>query len=114
LNGAEFAGSYNNPEWRGNVSISWKRNTIGAAIYVNYIGAYQHREPQFVAGDIQRDFRVNLSLHHDDILGWRVSGGVNNLLNEDPPFDPSSFWAYNPGVHSGEKAFVYLRLAKDW
>lgn len=110
----EFAGEYGNPELRGNAGVTWSRRNWGASLFVNYIGSYAQRSDaqQAAIGDVAADARLNASLSHADVFGWKASLGVRNLLNEAPPFDGGRAEGYNLNVNSGETRYLTLTMSR--
>lgn len=110
----EYAGDYGNPELRGNVSLSWSLRDWGAALFVNHIGAYSQRTAlqQAASGDIRSDTRVNVSISHNNVFGWKTTLGVRNLFDTEPPFDGSRAEGYNFNVNSGEPRYYTLALSR--
>ncbi len=110
----EFAGEYGNPALRGNAGLTWNRRHWGASLFVNYIGSYaQLNEAQQAAtGDIEADVRLNASVSYADFFGWEATVAVRNLLNAEPPFDPSRAEGYNLNVSSGETRYLTLTMSR--
>ncbi len=90
------------PKWKGNASIRWRQDLWSAGVYANYIGGYRDsglRTTTYTASYISADglyivddyltynFNVARDFKRD---GWMknvsVRVGVNNVLNDDPPF----------------------------
>jgi len=103
--------TYSLPQWRGTSTIAWSRGDWAASIFVTYIGEYPN--PDFPG--INPDVRVNPKISYSGLWDTTITIGVNNVLNEQPPFDLSrGSDAYLNGVHDPMPRFVYVRVAKEF
>lgn len=104
----ETAGTYEVPEWRGDASLTWTREQVGATLGVNYIGGFADTAPstlqvkQQITTDVQVSYRL-------DRWNTTVALGVNNLFDEDPPRTAFST-AYAERVSNLLPRFVYTQV----
>lgn len=100
--------------WRGTGSIAWRKGVWSSAIYVVGLGGFNVSalgKPQFPMKD---QYTVNPQLGYRGWRGTQITVGVRNALNEDPPRYLDNQTGYFPQVSRAEKAFWYLRLARDF
>ncbi|HLP06738.1 MAG TPA: TonB-dependent receptor [Opitutaceae bacterium] len=108
---SELAGTYNLPQWRSTYSVDWRRGNWSAAIFVEHVGTFLNYDKQ---GRIGNQLLVNPQISY---AGWRnlkVTLGARNIFDRDPPFDRHSSTGWNADIHNPEKAFVYVRLEREW
>lgn len=85
------------PRWRHNLTADWARGDDGATLRLQYIGkvAGANAAPR-PGGTPAADHRVdehwvvNATLRRGIPRWGRLRVGVNNLLNQDPPVDPTN------------------------
>lgn len=109
--GTEYAGTYNFPEWRATFATDWRRGDWGASVYVYYIGAFENYSE---VGNQDSQILVNPQVTYYGYKGARITLGVRNIFDSDPPFDEHSSTGWNSAIHDPEQAFAYLRISKDW
>jgi outer membrane receptor protein involved in Fe transport len=83
----ELAGTWGYPENRVNLDMYWLRNNWQLGIYGRWIDGFADREavtriPSQIKWDSQLTFR--------GIRNTALTLGIENLLDEDPPFSPGS------------------------
>ncbi len=109
--GEEFAGDYTEPKWRGTFNVNWSRGDWEADILVAYIGRFlTYSEEGYVGSHVV----VNPQVTYKGLWKTRITLGVRNVLDRDPPFDNNSPTGWNTDLHDPEQAFAYVRIAKDW
>ena len=102
------------PKGRGVASVYWKGRQMDAGLRGNYIsGFYDTSAPWDENGNM---FRVDSWLTFNAFIGFRFGGsdgvrnylrlGVNNLLDEDPPFADENRSFYE-SIHDPRGRFVY-------
>jgi iron complex outermembrane receptor protein len=116
-------------KWKGNGSVRWRQGLWGAGLYANYIGSYRDsglRSSTVTASYISADgyyivddyLTYNLNVTRDfKSDGWMkdvsVRVGVNNLLNEDPPFLGDNFGT-STGNYDVRGRLYYVELTKKF
>lgn len=105
-------GQFEQPEIRHTSSIDWSKNNISATLAVNYLGEF--------AGDADSDFghktvnamtTVDLVANYQGIANTKLSIGVTNLFNKEPPFSHHDFFGYVNTIHSGQGRFTYVKAS---
>lgn len=116
--GGEFdnVGFRNNPKWNGNADLKWLRKSWAASIGAQYEGGYWN-DGYTLAGWAERPVIVtNLSVSYSGFMKIRMTVGVHNVFNIQPPFngrETSSFDQSTYGwMQEGRTAFV--RLTRDF
>jgi len=103
------------PLWRGSATLGWRKGDWAASLFVNYIGSYP---AQLLTGpgtepDTKAQWRLNPQVSYT-LWKTRVTIGVRNVLNQDPPRYLSSQFGYNPAINTAEPAFWYVRLSREY
>lgn len=104
------------PLWRGSATLGWSKGDWAASVFVNYIGGYP---AQLFTGagtepDTKAQWRINPQVSYQTPWKTKVTVGVRNVLNDDPPFYISSQFGYNPAINTAEPAFWYVRLSREF
>jgi iron complex outermembrane receptor protein len=107
---AEFAGTWNQPKWRGNGTIAWKRGDWAASLFISYVGEYDGLYGDF----IKSYWRFNPQVAYSGLWDTTLTFGIRNFFDEDPPVDIADTTTRATGVHNIEPRFFYLRVKKDW
>jgi outer membrane receptor protein involved in Fe transport len=116
LSGDELAGTYEQPKWRAIYSAEWEKGDWAAAVFVSYIGRFDQYAASGTdaAASIPSQTVVNPQISYSGFLKTKITIGVRNALDKNPPFDPHSSTGWNSDIHSPEKLFVYVRLAREF
>ena len=107
----DLAGTYDVPRWRGTFTPTWVRDDWSASVVVEYIGKFANYSD---IGSVKKQVLVNPQISYRGYKKLTISVGARNVFNTDPPFDEHSSTGYNNDVSNPEKAFVYLRVAKNF
>jgi outer membrane receptor protein involved in Fe transport len=119
----EFAGDYLNPEWRHNLTLAWQKGDWSASIYTTYIGERDRSlffftpvegNDVFLTYTIDSQIVVNPQVSYDGLWDTRITVGVNNVFDENPPEDLFQAAGFTPGVNIGTPAFWYFRIGRDF
>ncbi len=104
------------PLWRGSATLGWRKGDWATSIFVNYIGGYpaQNFTGPGTEPDTKAQWRVNPQVSYRTPWRTKVTVGVRNVLNQDPPFYISSQFGYNPAINTAEPAFWYVRLSHEF
>lgn len=95
----KYAGSYSQPEWRGSGSLSWDYKDLNLTFTANYVGESDQAfmiSQKYVSDIWTYDVQVSYNFRDmkNQALVWlndtRITVGVQNLLDEDPPFSDYS------------------------
>ncbi|HEY1999164.1 TonB-dependent receptor [Paraburkholderia sp.] len=80
-----FGGSF--PRWKGNTTLDWAYHKWDAALTWQFTGPYAQNllsEPTRVGSYSQ----FNLMVTYTGFKHWTIYGGVDNIFNRTPPYDP--------------------------
>lgn len=101
-------------EWKSNFSVDWVISDFSTNLTLNYISGVEETEKGWWTDPFQRDVDANLVLNgqtsyfvNDNIT---LSLGINNILDEEPPYVYSAFGA-NTDVNTYQVTgrYVYLQ-----
>ncbi|MEM5328805.1 TonB-dependent receptor [Paraburkholderia sp. JHI2823] len=85
-----FGGSF--PRWKGNTTLDWAYHGWNAALTWMFTGPYAQTlsvaAPTPVADKVGSYSQFNLMVTYTGIKHWTIYGGINNIFNRTPPFDP--------------------------
>jgi iron complex outermembrane receptor protein len=118
--GANQSGTRLLPKWRGNFNANWSQGDWSANVFVNYIHSRSGTDQVNAAGARLTNARyasqttVNPSVTYSGFLDTRITLGVRNIFDRDPPTDFGDATRYTGGVNLWEPAFWYLRVARDF
>jgi len=122
----EDAGTTSEPEWRSNVTVGWLRGPVGANLSGRYIGETEDIVGGRVNGGCEAQTRLRpvddywefaLNGHWDFNDASRVTVGVTNLFDEEPPFSEvaGGGWPfYDQALYSNIGRAWYLQLSADF
>lgn len=105
--------------WKGNVGVSWERNALQFGVFGRYIDSYRDAG---VWGDGRGDRDVKnqflIDLHGGytfDSLNLRISGGVANLFDDEPPFSNiGGSLGYDPSQGDVRGRALHLQINKTF
>jgi outer membrane receptor protein involved in Fe transport len=124
IDGSDIVGSYLSPEWRHTLTTNytygdWQASLLG--IYIDgrqrnlALGTvYREGDTLYLTYDVDSQIVWNASVSYSGLWDTKVTLGVNNLLDEEPPVDPFDALGTTPGVNLPEPAFWYLRLERSF
>lgn len=116
--GIFYSGSDALPKWRFTSSLFWKYRKLEAGVIANYIGSVDYEnpatgDPATVDGFLTFDLQASYDLPWD----VRLTAGVNNVADEDPPlyvgFSNNAF-AYLSSLHNPLGRSYYFRISKKF
>jgi iron complex outermembrane receptor protein len=82
-----FGGSF--PRWKGNTRLDWAYHKWDTALTWQYTGPYSQAFTVPNAENSVASYSVfNLMVTYTGFKHWTIYGGVNNIFNRIPPFDP--------------------------
>ncbi len=98
------------PKWRYNVFAFWDRGPWNASAYFTYLSAFSTNQagnlftssypiPSQTKLDLNGGYEFREGLWGGRAKGLRVSFGIGNVLDEEPPFSDTVF-GFNGGLHS--------------
>ncbi|NPT58574.1 TonB-dependent receptor [Paraburkholderia elongata] len=80
-----FGGSF--PRWKGNTTLDWTYHKFDAALTWQFTGPYAQNlfaQPNKVGSYSQ----FNLMMTYTGFKHWTIYGGIDNIFNRTPPYDP--------------------------
>jgi iron complex outermembrane receptor protein len=82
-----FGGSF--PRWKGNTTLDWNYHKWDTALTWQYTGPYsQAFDVPGAQNSVASYSNFNLMVTYTGFKHWTIYGGVDNLFNRIPPFDP--------------------------
>jgi iron complex outermembrane receptor protein len=88
-----FGGSF--PRWKGNTTLNWAYHQFNAALSWQFVGPYAqalasadqalNSTPSDKVGSYSE---FNLMMTYTGFKHWTIYGGIDNIFNRTPPFDP--------------------------
>ncbi|NRA85433.1 MAG: TonB-dependent receptor, partial [Gammaproteobacteria bacterium] len=105
----DLNGQYQHPEYRWTTSVDWNKNDFAAAARINYIGEYADDADAGATGMVDSMVTLDTNVSYFGLKNTRLTFGVNNLLNEEPPFGTTTFMGYDQQTHSAQGRFWYLK-----
>jgi iron complex outermembrane receptor protein len=82
-----FGGSF--PRWKGNTTVDWAYQKWDTALTWEFTGPYaQNLLPAPAPNKVGSYSQFNLMVTYSGIKHWTIYGGVDNILNRKPPYDP--------------------------
>lgn len=112
----ENVGLYNNPKWNGKAHISWRMNDVGANLSADYIGSY-YNDGYTADGWPEKAVTVtNFSVFYEGWKRVRVTVGVKNVFDVEPPFNGRETSSFDQATYGGISAgrMGYIQLRKDF
>jgi iron complex outermembrane receptor protein len=104
------------PEWKGTLGVQWARQRWRGSYDLHFISDMREMVPgttarrninSWVVQDVQFSYVLNV------LRGLRVSLGIDNLLDKDPPFAASAFNDNFDGrSHELRGRFWYAKLSQ--
>jgi iron complex outermembrane receptor protein len=81
------------PRWKGNTTLSWDYHKWDAALTWQYTGPYTQaiqpaNTPTPATGSTPSYSQFNLMVTYTGFKHWTIYGGIDNIFNRTPPFDP--------------------------
>jgi iron complex outermembrane recepter protein len=79
-----FGGSF--PRWKGNTDVSWTYHQWAADLSWEYTAPYSDALGLDYSTASYSQFNLNVT--YTGIKHWTIYGGMNNIFNKAPPYDP--------------------------
>jgi iron complex outermembrane receptor protein len=111
-NTEQWAGTWTQPRWRANGTIAWNYGDWAASMFISWVGEYE--ELYLAPEKVKSYWRFNPQVSYSGIADTKITFGVRNVFDEEPPVDTAETTTRGIGVHNIEPRFWYLRLEKDW
>lgn len=102
--------------WRGNLTLAWRKGDWASSIFVNYLG--EMPSSTIVTGYItpkqEQQIIVNPQVSYAGLWKTRITVGVRNVFNEEPPRYLPASQGYNAGIAIIEPQFWYVRISREF
>ena len=100
-------GSYTYPEFRNTITVGWLSADFYVGLTRNYVSEYDaydddYNVDSFTSYDLQVSYVGNKST--------KLTFGIENLSNEEPPFAPGEEEGFDPAIHNPIGRFAYMRI----
>jgi len=106
----DYAGKYLFPDLRNSTSLTWSKNDYSAVIKANYISGYEDLNYDNDSHMIDSYLTYDGQFTYSGFENMSLIFGINNVLNEDPPFSNGSYTGFDNATHDPTGRFYYLRL----
>lgn len=135
IDGDNIAGTRLYPRLRANWVLAWNKGDWSASVFVNYIKgrdvnywdtqvAYytdlyfgEGVDPEYYSQliyTVDDQYTVNPRVSYTGLWDSRITLGVNNVFNENPPADPQETAGATVGVNYVQPMHWYLQWEKDF
>ena len=82
-----FGGSF--PRWKANTTVDWSYHKFDAALTWLFTGPYaQNLLPAPAPDRVGSYSQFNLMMTYTGFKHWTIYGGIDNIFNRTPPYDP--------------------------
>ncbi|MGI5310512.1 TonB-dependent receptor plug domain-containing protein [Rheinheimera sp. WS51] len=118
-NGIDYTGEYNYPQHRWVASADWTIGDWGLVASVNYISEFEdYAEPSEVEStktrSIDAQWLLDLQARYNFNDKTQFVLGLNNALDQDPPFaigdSNGDLYGYASSVHNPRGQFIYAKM----
>ena len=114
----DITGKYEYPENRFVLSGGWELSDWGFNAAVNYIGSFEdlYGSPDYDSStrDVDAFVTLNLQARYTGFEGLTLAVGLDNALDEEPPFaigdGDTDLYGYVSGVHDPRGRFMYGKV----
>jgi outer membrane receptor for ferrienterochelin and colicin len=115
LNTVQGAGFFNNqnglpegviPEWKAQWTLDWSYGNFGASTNVEWLDSTTERT-NFGNTKIESETYVDLTVRYNMPWGTQISGGITNILDNDPPFIVQGF-------NANTDSDTFRMLGRSW
>ncbi|WP_176081383.1 TonB-dependent receptor [Paraburkholderia tropica] len=79
-----FGGSF--PRWKGTTDLAWNWHKWNATLDWQYVGPYSDALGYNYSTGSYSQFNLNVA--YSGFKHWTIYGGINNIFNKAPPYDP--------------------------
>jgi iron complex outermembrane receptor protein len=107
----DTAGTYEVPQVRGSGSVAWNLGSWGAVVTADYISSFDDLAPSLSRVDAQTIAGMQLS--YDFPRDMKVTLGVNNLFDDEPPATSGST-GYAERTSYYLPRFIYIDTTKKF
>jgi outer membrane receptor protein involved in Fe transport len=122
--GRDYTGEYRYPENRWIFSTNWEMGDFNTNINVSYIGEFEDTPDIDFDGNLDFDSNTSRTVDSQTLVDFqtaynfseklKLSVGINNVFDEDPPFaigdGDSDLYGYVSSVHNPRGRYFYTKL----
>ncbi|AGK50284.1 tonB dependent receptor family protein [Burkholderia thailandensis MSMB121] len=102
------------PRWKGNTSLNWAYRKWNATLSWEFTGPYAQAlgvaAPTQAADHVGSYSQFNLYASYTGFKNWTLYGGINNIFDRAPPFDPVWQNALNQNGYDQSLYMYYGRV----
>jgi outer membrane receptor for ferrienterochelin and colicin len=106
----DYAGKYQFPDLRSVLALNWSKNVHSGVISANYISSYEDFNYDNDGHKIDSYLSYDGQYSYSGLANKKIVFGINNILDEDPPFSNGSYSGYDTATHDPTGRFYYARL----
>ena len=106
----DYAGKFQRPDLRSSLSLNWKRADYAAVISTQYIDSYEDSNFDNDSHTVDSYQTYDGQFIYSGFENMSLTAGINNILDEEPPFSNSSYTGYDSATHNPTGRFYYVRL----
>ena len=106
----DYAGKFQRPDLRSSLSLNWKRADYAAVISTTYIDSYEDSNFDNDSHIVDSYQIYDGQFAYSGFEYMSLVVGINNILDEEPPFSNSSYTGYDSATHNPTGRFYYVRL----
>lgn len=120
--GRDYTGKYEYPEHRWIFTTNWAYGDFNSNMNISYVGEFTdtpqldfNNDTEHTSRTIDSHVLVDLQTSYRITESAKVSLGVNNLFDEEPPFaigdGDSDLYGYASGVHNPRGRYIYTKVS---
>lgn len=123
--GRDYSGEYGYPEHRWIFSTNWEVGDFNTNVNLSYVGEFEDTPDIDFDGNLDFDSNtsrmidsqvlVDLQTSYRITESAKLSLGINNLFDEEPPFaigdGDSDLYGYASGVHNPRGRYIYTKVS---
>ncbi len=120
FNFVEFIRTNGFPQLRGSTSVTWTRGDWGASLHGTYLDGYAEPSASAfgpgrpAAHRIGNHYIFNPQVSYRGLFGTKITVGVNNVLDRNPPLALNRSEQYDLLQVSNEGRFAFVRVSKEF
>ncbi|MGO3423445.1 MAG: TonB-dependent receptor [Pseudoalteromonas distincta] len=123
--GRDYTGEYGYPEHRWIFSTNWEIGEFNTNVNISYVGEFEDTPDIDFDGNLDFDSNTSRMVDSQTLVdlqtsyrvtdSTKVSLGVNNLFDEEPPFaigdGDADLYGYASGVHNPRGRYFYTKVS---
>ncbi len=102
--------------WRGNVTLAWNKADWAASVFVNYLGEMPTSTivTNYLSPKQDAQILVNPQVSYAGLWKTRITVGVRNVFDSEPPLYLPASQGYNAGIAMIDPRFWYVRISREF